>query len=379
MAPDLQRAADSARANDNMVAAHRLNLTRAADDPAWIGIDLAGRVIGLGDSTAHWLGCNAADTVGRDIGASIELRDPAGWTAILHRAVRSRGAISCDVAPAEGADKPPRTARLLPLRNTNDRLDGFTLLIEADRSAPIAAAASGVRTPLARASDRAGVLAAAHDLREPLRKMQYSARQLQAAEAPRLSDDGRRQLESLQAAAERMHGMIGGMLRLTRIDTGKVEIETLELNCLIDEVRADLAVLIEEHDARLDIGALGTIQGDAAHLRALFQNLIDNSIRYGRAGVAPHIRIVAGAAQLGSCAHVIEYEDNARGLEQPDIAFQPFQRSDSSDRGTGIGLSLCRRVCQRHGGDLSITETGEAGTRFRIELDDIENTTTDHA
>jgi len=167
---------------------------RAADDPAWIGIDLAGRVIGLGDSTAHWLGCNAADTVGRDIGASIELRDPAGWTAILHRAVRSRGAISCDVAPAEGADKPPRTARLLPLCNANDRLDGFTLLIEADRSAPIAAAASGVRTPLARASDRAGVLAAAHDLREPLRKMQYSARQLQAAEAPRLSDDGRRQL-----------------------------------------------------------------------------------------------------------------------------------------------------------------------------------------
>lgn len=375
-ASDPRRAADSVRANDCLLAAHRLNLTRAADDPTWLGVDLAGRVIGLGESTTQWLGCNVEGTLGRNIGACIELRAAVGWSAMLHRAVRSQGAVSCDVAPANSPDKPARTARLLPLHNADGRLDGFTLLIEADRSTPITSTVAGARTPLARASDRAGVLAAAHDLREPLRKMQYSARQLQTAEAPRLSDDGRRQLESLQSAADRMQGMIGGMLRLARVDSGKVEIEALDITRLIDDVRADLALLIDEHAARFDIGPLGTIRGDAALLRALFQNLIDNSIRYRRSGVAPEIRIAAVSGEGASSAYVIDYEDNSRGLEQPDTAFQPFHRSDSSEGGTGIGLSLCRRICQRHGGELSIAETGDAGTRFRIELDNIEDTGT---
>lgn len=364
-------ARDVAPGNDNLVVAHRLNLTRAADDPAWLGINLAGRVIGLGASTTQWLNCTAEDTVGRDVGACIDLRETAGWTAMLHRAVRSQGAINCNVAPVDSPDRPSRTARLLPLRDPQGRLDGFTLLIEADR--PVAVKPSGTRTLFARASDRAGVLAAAHDLREPLRKMQHSARHLQTAEAPRLSDSGRRQLESLQSAADRMQGMIGGMLRLARIDTDKVAIDTQEINRLIDEVRTDLALLIDEHAARFDVGALGTIRGDAALLRALFQNLIDNSIRYCRADAAPHIRIAAVADEATPHAHVIEYVDNSRGFERPDTAFQPFQRSDESERGTGIGLSLCRRICQRHGGELSIVETGEAGTRFRIVLEGLEH------
>ena len=371
-----RRAVDTVAANENLAAAHRLNLTRATDDPAWVGIDLTGRVSGMGEGAASWLGCDVEDTLGRAIEVCIQLRDAASWPVVLHRSVRSRRPISVNVAPIDGGEAPLRTARLLPLRTPEGRLNGFTLLVE---SADVASASieppatSSQRTPLDRASDRAGVLAAAHDLREPLRKMQHNARQLQAAEAPRLTDQGRRQLESLQAAADRMQGMIGGMLRLARIDTGSVEVEPLELDTLIDEVRADLAVLIEEHGATFDISTLGGLTGDAAQLRALFQNLIDNSIRYRRAGTPPRIRIAAESSDDAPAGVRISYADNARGLASPELAFQPFRNNGSPDHGTGIGLSLCRRICRRHGGDLTVAETGETGTTFTIELNDIED------
>lgn len=372
-----RRAVDSVAADENLKAAHRLNLTRASDEPAWIGLDLMGRITGLGQSAARWLDCEVEDTLGRAIEACIDLRDPRPWSVVLHRAVRASAAIGLDVAPIQAASQaaPRRSARLLPLR-TDGELNGFTLLIDAETSTlptPEAQAAPGERAPLDRASDRAGVLAAAHDLREPLRKMQHNARQLQAAEAPRLTDNGRRQLEGLQSAAQRMQNMIGGMLRLARIDTGNLEIESLDLNAILDEVRTDLAVLIEEYGASFEIGALGTITGDAAQIRALFQNLIDNSLRYSRHDVAPRIRIAAKRVAGPPSGLEVEYQDNARGLESPDIAFQPFRNNATSDHGTGIGLSLCRRICRRHGGDLSVLSSDASGTVFHIDIRDLED------
>ena len=362
-------ATDAVSANENLLAAHRLNLTRATDEPAWMGIDLAGRIAGVGEGAARWLDCDAEDTLGRGIARCVELRDGSTWPVVLHRAVRSTAPISLDVTPV-GTAAPVRTARLLPLRGAAGRLNGFTLLIEVFDTQPAPDPDTiSPRVPLDRASDRAGVLAAAHDLREPLRKMQHSARQLQTTEAPRMSEDGRKQLVALRSAADRMQNMIGGMLRLARIDTAPVATEYLDLNALIDDVRADLALLIEEHGAEFDIERLGTIRGEGAQLRALFQNLIDNSIRYRRADVAPVIRIRVDADRATDDTAIIHYEDNARGIESQALVFQPFRRdADSGDNGTGIGLSLCRRICRRHGGDLHIEHTDATGTRFILQL-----------
>ena len=370
-----RRAADAVSANENLVAAHRLNLTRATDEPAWMGIDLAGRITGLGESAARWLGCDTEDTLGRSIQVCIELRKEPSWPVVLHRAVRSAAPISLSVSPAgANADTPVRTARLLPLRSAEGRLNGFTLLIEAFDATRLPETATAMpRLPLDRASDRAGVLAAAHDLREPLRKMQHNARQLQTTEAPRMSDDGRNHLAALRSAADRMQNMIGGMLRLARIDTGTVAVESLDLNTLVDEVRVDLALLIEEHQAQFEVQKLGVIRGDGAQLRALFQNLIDNTIRYRRVDAAPVIRITADSDHAGTGSKIVYYDDNARGIDSPELAFQPFRRdAGASDaQGTGIGLSLCRRICRRHGGDLRIERTDETGTRFILELNDL--------
>jgi signal transduction histidine kinase len=370
-----RRAADAVSANENLVAAHRLNLTRATDEPAWIGIDLAGRIAGLGESAARWLGCDTEDTLGRGIQVCIELSKDPSWSVVLHRAVRSAAPISLSVSPAGAkADTPVRTARLLPLRSADGRLNGFTLLIEAFDATRLPETATATpRLPLDRASDRAGVLAAAHDLREPLRKMQHNARQLQTTEAPRMSDDGRKQLTALRSAADRMQNMIGGMLRLARIDTGTVAVESLDLNTLVDEVRADLALLIEEHQARFEVQKLGVIRGDGAQLRALFQNLIDNTIRYRRVDAAPVIRITTDTVHDGTGSKIVYYDDNARGIDSPELAFQPFRRDAgvSDGQGTGIGLSLCRRICRRHGGDLRIERTDATGTRFILELNDL--------
>ncbi|MES1949289.1 PAS/PAC sensor signal transduction histidine kinase [Salinisphaera sp. S4-8] len=370
-----RRAADAVNANENLLAAHRLNLTRASDEPAWIGIDMAARIAGLAESAARWMGCDVEDTLGRGIQACVELRDEPAWPVVLHRAVRSGEPISLAVRPVgAAADMPTRTARVLPLRGADGRLNGFTLLIDAGDAVRSAEPTGGEsRLGLDRASDRAGVLAAAHDLREPLRKMQHNARQLEASEAPRMSESGRQQLAALRGAADRMQHMIGGMLRLARIDTGTGTIERHDLNTLIDEVRDDLALLIEEHQVRFELKPLGAIRGDGAQLRALFQNLIDNSIRYRRPDEAPVIRIEADLEHTGSGIKIVYYQDNARGIGSPEQAFQPFRRDAGSAHadGTGIGLSLCRRICRRHGGDLRIERTDETGTRFILELRDL--------
>lgn len=355
----LQR--DGVDADQTMLAAdHRRNLAAIDLEPAWLGLDLNARVTCLSERAARDLGRPIDDFVGRPIEeclARVEDAPAPEWMAALHRAVRSDTPLTLG---ARAIDTPHRlNVRILPLDDAERRLQGFTLALEVQ---PVIQPAP---TPTVDQQQRNWLLAAAHDLREPLRKMHHYAEHLQTAEAPRLSEDGRRQLASLHAAAGRMQGMVNGVLRLARVDSSHDPRTTIDLSQLVEDVRADLNVLIEERGARLSVGSLGTLIGDAGQLRALFQNLIDNSIRYHRDGVAPEIDIQPVVGDDPKML-VIDYRDNARGFD-PDVDVFSPERVRSA-HGTGIGLPLCARICERHAGSIHIQETGDTGTCFRITL-----------
>lgn len=369
------RSIETAGPNDELMVAHRSNLARAHDEPAWIGVDLSMRVTRVSRSAADWMACDIEDPIGRALSDCAQPADGQSWAVVMHRVVRPGGANSLDIKSVEDGGGPTRKTRLVGLYTPDNRLDGFTLVIEP-LGGPILAdvASETAREPVTVGHD--ALLGAAHDLREPLRKMQHYVHQLQTSEAPRLSDDGRRQIENMQAAAERLQSMVGGMLRLARVDAEQATGESLDLAEVVQEAQAGLAVLIDEYDAEFDMGALGSVVGDRDQLRALFQNLIDNSIRYRRNGVTPRIRIAAVLAADERDRVHLEYSDNGRGIADPARAFQPFQRhvvgADDASPGTGIGLSLCQRICRRHRGEFRIVATDDEGTRFAITLNDLE-------
>ena len=134
---------------------------------------------------------------------------------------------------------------------------------------------------------------------------------------------------------------------------------------------SDLQVAIRERSAQIDVGPLPSIEADTAQMRQLFQNLIENAIKYGCEGIAPRVQITA-VPQADPDYIQIQVVDNGIGFE-PQYAeriFGVFQRLHSRDRygGAGIGLSICRKICTRHGGDIQATAEPGLGARFTLRL-----------
>lgn len=224
---------------------------------------------------------------------------------------------------------------------------------------------------------------ASHDLQEPLRKIQSFGDILQEQYATSLGD-GSHFLERMRSAANRMSLLIRDLLSYSRISTQRDTKASLSLNEVVDFVLYDLELVIAEQQARIDVEALPTIEGDESQLGQLFLNLISNALKFRRPGVTPHIRIHSDVVTVEQIpANVkpseaarryyrIDVQDNGIGFEEKYASriFQVFQRlhGKSQFAGTGIGLAICEKVVLNHGGAITAhSEPGEGAT-FRIFL-----------
>ncbi len=212
---------------------------------------------------------------------------------------------------------------------------------------------------------------ASHDLREPLRKVLAFCDLLVEDEGERLSPDGRGYIGSITAATRRMQGLLASLLSLSRVTSQGRSFDPCQLDAVLADVRSDLQVAIAERSARIHCEALPELEADEAQMRQLFQNLIENSIKYARQGVAPDIRVRALPEADPEFVR-IECRDNGIGFE-PQYAeriFGVFQRLHSRDQygGAGVGLSICRKICVRHGGSISAEGLPGQGSRFTIRL-----------
>jgi light-regulated signal transduction histidine kinase (bacteriophytochrome) len=209
---------------------------------------------------------------------------------------------------------------------------------------------------------------ASHDLQEPLRKVASFTQLLQQRYGGRLDDRADQYIGFAVDGARRMQTLINDLLAFSRV--GRLEQPHTSVACdeLVERVRADLSTAIEESGATIEAGGLPTVSGDPGLLRIVFQNLIGNAIKF-RGDAAPVVRLTAerdGAFWRFRCA------DNGIGIdpEYADRIFVLFQRLHprTTYEGTGIGLAMCRKIVEYHGGRMWLDTAYTGGSAFCFTL-----------
>lgn len=223
---------------------------------------------------------------------------------------------------------------------------------------------------------------ASHDLQEPLRKIQAFGDRLRACCGDLMGEKGRDYLERMQNAANRMQTLIRDLLTLSRVTSNAHPFVELDLAEVVKGVLSDLEVRIEQTGAQLELGNLPKIEADALQMRQLFQNLIANALKFSKAGETPKVVVAAkilpvqeptfiGANVEQEVCRVV-VQDNGIGFDQKysDRIFALFQRLHSREEyeGTGIGLAVCRKILDRHGGSIMAKSVPGEGSTFIVTL-----------
>ncbi|MGB2739905.1 MAG: ATP-binding protein [Cognaticolwellia sp.] len=214
---------------------------------------------------------------------------------------------------------------------------------------------------------------ASHDLQEPLRKIRAFGDRLQTSYAPLLDEKGADYIHRMRNAAERMSNLINDLLEFSRISTRGKPFVNVPLQEIVASTLEDLEISIDESKAELIIGTLPAINADPSQMHHLFINLISNAIKFRQADVQPVVEVNYCQEEITfEPWHIITVKDNGIGFEQEfsDKIFVPFQRlhARTQYKGTGIGLAICRRIVERHGGKISATSVLGEGTVFRIAI-----------
>lgn len=219
-----------------------------------------------------------------------------------------------------------------------------------------------------------------HDLQEPLRKIQTFVTYLLTTEESNLSDNGREYFKRLQGTAKRMQILIEDLLAYSRATTSERNFIKTDLNKLLIEVKNDIVEGMFEKEAIIQAKGLCEINVIPFQFRQLMYNLISNSLKFAKAGVAPEINIkskivsgkdlnVKNLSQNTRYCHII-YTDNGIGFDPQykDRIFEVFQRLHTADQytGTGIGLAICKRIVENHNGLITATGKLNKGARFDI-------------
>ena len=223
---------------------------------------------------------------------------------------------------------------------------------------------------------------ASHDLQEPLRKVAVFGSRLQTKCQEALGAEGKDYLDRMLKATARMQVLIEDLLSFTRVSTHAKPFAKVDLSQIVQEVLTDLETRLEQCQGRVDVGSLPTLRADPTQMRQLFQNLIGNALKFGRPGAAPLVTIraeeVAGEPGAGSSGGgespgwIVTVSDNGIGFENQyaDRIFHVFQRLHSRNEyaGSGIGLAICRKIVERHGGEIAGHGIPGEGATFTFRL-----------
>jgi PAS domain S-box-containing protein len=214
---------------------------------------------------------------------------------------------------------------------------------------------------------------ASHDLQEPLRKITMFGNLLKERMAEALPAEETDYLNRMQNAARRMEDMIASLLELSRISTRGGTFELTPLAVLVEGAISDLETRIQMTHGKVSVGALPEAEVDPQQIRQLFQNLISNALKFHRPGTAPSVTISSACLSTASGPVLeISVEDNGIGFDEQysDRIFQPFERlhGRSEYEGTGIGLTICRKIVERHHGRIEAHGMPGNGANFVIKL-----------
>lgn len=212
---------------------------------------------------------------------------------------------------------------------------------------------------------------ASHDLQEPLRMVSSYLQLIERRYNDKLDDDGREFIGFAVDGAKRMQALIQDLLAYARVGRTDVAHVKVDLGEVVGRVLRDLDVAVRETGARVTVGPLPTVTGDAGQLGQLYQNLVGNALKFRKPGAAPEIGI--GARHQGT-GWELWVADDGIGLDPTytDRIFQIFQRLHTRAEypGTGIGLAICKRIVEHHGGTIRVEGAPGAGATFTFTVPD---------
>ncbi|MEI9892796.1 MAG: CHASE3 domain-containing protein [Chthoniobacter sp.] len=377
------------RAEEALAAEHHLLLSIIDTIPDHVYVkDVEGRFIL--DNIAHrdmYGPKTEGTTTGRTVFDYYSAADAERFDEDDHRVIETGEGIFNNEEPREqedGSELWIQTTKV-PLRDTDGSIIGL-VGISADISDRKAAEAQLLRFAAQLESSNAELQnfasVASHDLQEPLRKIQAFSDRLRVKCGAMLTAQGLDYLERMQNAAQRMQVLIQDLLKLSRVTSRALPFEECNLNEIVRAVLSDLEIMIEQKNAAVEVGELPTIEADPVQMRQLFQNLISNALKFQKAGERPEVvvegriyemkeRNGAGAA-AGPRICKIVVRDNGIGFDPKfaDQIFVVFQRlhSRSEFEGTGIGLAVCRKITDRHGGSIVAKSAEGQGAAFIVTL-----------
>lgn len=222
---------------------------------------------------------------------------------------------------------------------------------------------------------------ASHDLQEPLRKIRTFLSLISEKEGAALSEPSRDHMKRTVSAAERMQELINDLLIYSRTTGSPEHFQKTDLNLILEKVKADLKDVIEEKNARIESTGLPELNVIPFQFHQLFTNMISNSLKFSKPDVPPLIRIstsmVKGQAEEQNEEESRKYyrldiSDNGIGFEKKynEKIFNLFQRLHSRDEysGTGIGLAICKKIVENHGGYIKANSEPGRGASFTIYL-----------
>lgn len=229
---------------------------------------------------------------------------------------------------------------------------------------------------------------ASHDLQEPLRKIQAFGDRLKAKCEKIELGEARDYLERMQNAAARMQTLINDLLAFSRVIRSSQPFIPVDIGAVTKEVLNDLEVRIEKNGAHIEIGDLPTIDADPTQMRQLLQNLLSNALKFQPPDARPVIKVSSRRIPVAAWDHAasdedgapfsenslceISVQDNGIGFDEKHLEriFAVFQRlhGRTEFEGTGVGLAVCRRIADRHGGSITARSQPGQGATFIVTL-----------
>lgn len=211
---------------------------------------------------------------------------------------------------------------------------------------------------------------ASHDLQAPLRKIQMFTELLREELAKQaLTDTAQDYMERVQKSVDRMQGLIVDLLAISRINRKGAAFKMVDLKAVVGEAVDELTEAIQKNEGHIELGPMCEVEADPEQMRQLLINLVSNALKYHRDGVTPEVKITSSLKDNEVCELVVE--DNGIGIppEYQDKVFEIFQRLHGGKyEGNGIGLSIVKRIVERHGGHVKVDSALGQGSQFIVEL-----------
>jgi signal transduction histidine kinase len=219
----------------------------------------------------------------------------------------------------------------------------------------------------------------AHDLKEPLVTVGMFAEEVDRELGDGADPQVRDFLQRIQRATARMRHLIESILALSRITSRGEPFAPVDLSTVLNTISGDLRGRLEATGGCIDVGVLPVVDGDAHQLQQLFQNLVANALKFGREGVPPEVSVRwlpfderSPEARDGGRSCRIAVSDNGIGFSEASAArlFDEFERLPEAEpfEGHGLGLAICRRIVERHGGTIHARPNDGEGAVIEVDL-----------